>query len=914
MPPAIDDRSPRAPPGLGISSSLAKETEQWLYQELDIPFSPQIASGSASPSAYGSPAKSPVADIIDPFRKQSTDANQRGERASPPQSSPTTPTKYPPRKASLHNLRPMDSSTAPPPPPPLPMGKRQMRGDTTPDGGSPKMREPASVDSTPQKDTSRSRSSSQNSPESIRRPENRKNSPNLSSTMTRSRGMTTNSAHQPTLPPLRFSTSIPDFASLRSSNRGLNSIYRPDRGPYARDSTRSSITREQLPSSGLSEEIRSSFRSNWTIASSNFLDPSDTERSSVVTKASSFSDLDMLNRAHATKGERTMSVEDTISLYSHGFEDDPTPAPTIEGKLADATAEADSKPPVPPILRRASVENEKVDRETGQSPKQDDQLLPPAPQIQHARSSTQMFVHASHKNDDDQKPQPSALPQPPALPPLPKFPYAPLREPRPKPEDIPRDRYGFKKASQYVSVDEYDGWNVGYEEYLARRRKKWMGYMKQYGLSTEKPIRFPLRSDKAKRYIRKGIPPDWRGAAWFWYAGGPSRLAQAPGLYWDLVDKVRNGQLSENDKEHIERDLNRTFPDNIRFKPDPSSDPSDVRKPSVDERGEPRIPHDSVIPETSILRALRRVLQSFAVHNPSIGYCQSLNFLAGLLLLFLDEDEEKAFILLNIITNEHLPGTHAKVLEANVDIGVLMTCIRESMPGVWTKINDMQEDPGSGSVTRLPTVSLATTAWFMSCFVGNLPIETVLRVWDSFFYEGSKTLFRIAMAIFKVGELEIRNVRDDMEVFQVVQTIPRKLLDASGLLEACFKRRVPGWGMVGWRCPRRRGVVGWGGRLVELGLRGVRVGRGCEGGGIWSSLILHLTSHASLHLLTFSLHTFTVDTLAFGKHKNPPIYREIHTNGDQVKGIRRSMQYGRKLFGFVSTSVFFHLFFSFLYL
>jgi hypothetical protein len=77
----------------------------------------------------------------------------------------------------------------------------------------------------------------------------------------------------------------------------------------------------------------------------------------------------------------------------------------------------------------------------------------------------------------------------------------------------------------------------------------------------------------------------------------------------------------------------------------------------------------------------------------------------------------------------------------------------------------------------------------MSCFIGTLPVETTLRVWDSFFYEGSKTLFRISLAIFKVGEQEIKAVNDPMEIFQVVQTIPRRIIDCNALLEACFKRR-----------------------------------------------------------------------------------------------------------------------------
>ncbi|KAF2761312.1 RabGAP/TBC [Pseudovirgaria hyperparasitica] len=352
-----------------------------------------------------------------------------------------------------------------------------------------------------------------------------------------------------------------------------------------------------------------------------------------------------------------------------------------------------------------------------------------------------------------------------------------------------RDRYGFKKVSQHITLVEHDVWNFHYIEYLDRRRKKWVTLMKKCGLPYENPKEFPPPSDQVKRFIRKGLPPDWRGAAWFFYAGGPQNLAQNPTLYSDLMEQINEGALSDLDREHIERDLHRTFPDNIRFKPefDSSAPPSETQ--SFD-----RPDSTAMENETSILKALRRVLQAFAIHNPNIGYCQSLNFLAGLLLLFLEEDEEKAFILLNIITTEHLPGTHGKILGANIDIGVLMGCIKESMPLVWAAIDDTNDPSGHSShvataAARLPTVSLATTSWFMSLFVSSLPIETVLRVWDCLFYEGSKTLFRIALAIFKIGEDFIRAVNDPMEIFQIVQNLPRKLINPNALMEACFKKR-----------------------------------------------------------------------------------------------------------------------------
>ena len=41
--------------------------------------------------------------------------------------------------------------------------------------------------------------------------------------------------------------------------------------------------------------------------------------------------------------------------------------------------------------------------------------------------------------------------------------------------------------------------------------------------------------------------------------------------------------------------------------------------------------------------ALRRVLLAFSVHKPDVGYCQSMNYVAAMLLLCLDLSEERAF-------------------------------------------------------------------------------------------------------------------------------------------------------------------------------------------------------------------------------------------------------------------------------
>jgi hypothetical protein len=289
-------------------------------------------------------------------------------------------------------------------------------------------------------------------------------------------------------------------------------------------------------------------------------------------------------------------------------------------------------------------------------------------------------------------------------------------------------------------------------------------------------------------------------------------LSKHRGVYDQLVQRAglnpsgpgvipgQTGEVKPLIVEDIEKDLYRTFPDNVRFKPPPPPAGEDGPQPTTS-TSPPAI-------EPEIIGSLRRVLHAFALYNPRIGYCQSLNFLAGLLLLFV-ETEEQAFWLLNIITRVYLPGTHEMSLEGSkVDLGVLMVALKDSMPGVWKQIGGDELEAGKksrgrrgnksghggnpGSISdpnRLPAITLCMTAWFMSCFIGTLPIEAVLRVWDVFFYEGSRTLFRIALTIFKLGEREIKAVQDPMEMFGVVQTFPRRLVDCNLLMETCYKRR-----------------------------------------------------------------------------------------------------------------------------
>ena len=397
------------------------------------------------------------------------------------------------------------------------------------------------------------------------------------------------------------------------------------------------------------------------------------------------------------------------------------------------------------------------------------------------------------------------------------------------------DRYGFRKQTNYITEEEYDDWWSDYSKYCLKRKKKWEAYLVKCGLplNDDNPLNFPPSCDKLKRYIRKGIPAEWRGNAWWHFARGEEMLQKNKGLYDKLLAKAKTlkkntKQKGNDDFDIIERDLGRTFPDNIHFHKE------------AYQKDEP-----------IMIQSLRRILVAFTLYDPSIGYCQSMNFIAGLLLLFLDE--EKSFWMLVIITKKYLPGVHSLNLEGvNVDQGVLTLCIKEYLPELWEQIElsyirsnhqDSLLNPDKNNrvtiqdyfhkeeyLYKLPPITLTTASWFMSCFIGSVPVETTLRIWDCMFYEKSHFLFKSSLAVLKLCEEELlrddrnsttkfllntisyatqgssdsisqvnnkrpkdyQKSQDDYDIlmFQVIQTFPRKLLDPNILFDKIlFKKK-----------------------------------------------------------------------------------------------------------------------------
>ena len=57
-------------------------------------------------------------------------------------------------------------------------------------------------------------------------------------------------------------------------------------------------------------------------------------------------------------------------------------------------------------------------------------------------------------------------------------------------------------------------------------------------------------------------------------------------------------------------------------------------------------------------------------------------------------------------------------------------------------------------------LQLISLPWFLCFFVGYVPLEVSLRIFDTFFYEGPNIFFNVGIMLFKLNEAVIMQSND----------------------------------------------------------------------------------------------------------------------------------------------------------
>ncbi|CAL1546393.1 unnamed protein product [Lymnaea stagnalis] len=323
------------------------------------------------------------------------------------------------------------------------------------------------------------------------------------------------------------------------------------------------------------------------------------------------------------------------------------------------------------------------------------------------------------------------------------------------------DQYGFLKFGQEdedlllsrANVLQRQSVEIGYQirdaEEVTSKKIKWENFM--VGQSVAKPL---ARSPDLKVLIRLGIPHEyrekiWRGCIDMYVKSARDKLGV--NYYKKLSERAKENKSNPAIKQ-IQLDLLRTLPDNRFF--------DNIDSPGV--------------------AKLESVLLCYSVHNPLIGYCQGINRIAAIALLFLREED--AFWCLVAIIEHLMPADYytTTLAAAQADQRVLKDLVKEKCPYLYAHLDMHDVD-----------LSLFTFNWFLTVFVDGIQPELFLRIWDVFLYEGSKVLFRYALAFLKYTESDILKQPNSLATNRFMRTLGLNITDVKRIYQIAFSELNP---------------------------------------------------------------------------------------------------------------------------
>jgi len=264
-------------------------------------------------------------------------------------------------------------------------------------------------------------------------------------------------------------------------------------------------------------------------------------------------------------------------------------------------------------------------------------------------------------------------------------------------------------------------------------------------------------SDAAKkRVLRKhGVPRKWRFRFWQFQSRAfqLSRVGGGLATYEEYLErsstrmgsKVSWFSLSQQPgvEGEIARDVTRTFPDRILFRV-----------------------------KTGLGRQmLFNVLVALAMYEPRVGYCQGMNFVAGVLIVVAlgFETQRNPTEELALATNGLSPEKQ-KRFESHV-FWIMVSFLQHfHMHELWRpgvpqlKLRIFQfEKLVSSKLPKLhahfDSIGLApdffASQWFLTLMSYNMDIEQLVRVWDVFMLDGWKTIFKTGIAILSGAKEQI---------------------------------------------------------------------------------------------------------------------------------------------------------------
>ena len=217
--------------------------------------------------------------------------------------------------------------------------------------------------------------------------------------------------------------------------------------------------------------------------------------------------------------------------------------------------------------------------------------------------------------------------------------------------------------------------------------------------------------------MRKGLPQPLRGKIWSYLCSAKALEKAKDGLY----EKLQHVEVATSESSIIV-DVQRTF----------SSTPH-VLFETNGGIGQERLFH---------------ILRAVSVYDQTLGYCNGMNNIVAFLLLFLNE-KDAFFCFMSLLKGHRykLRGLYLDEMPGMmIALHTLDRLLEKQLPKVYERFQVEHID-----------VHMFATSWIRTMLVTHFPIELVARVWDIFFNEGWKIVYRVILALLKYSEIILLN-------------------------------------------------------------------------------------------------------------------------------------------------------------
>ncbi|NXE72663.1 TBC30 protein, partial [Cochlearius cochlearius] len=178
---------------------------------------------------------------------------------------------------------------------------------------------------------------------------------------------------------------------------------------------------------------------------------------------------------------------------------------------------------------------------------------------------------------------------------------------------------------------------------------------------------------------------------------------------------------------------------------------------------------------------LKRVLLAYAFFFFFFFYCQGFNILAALILEVMEGNEGDALKIMIYLIDKVLPDSYFvnNLRALSVDMAVFRDLLRMKLPELSQHLDTLQRAANRERGYEPPLTNVFTMQWFLTLFATCLPNHTVLKIWDSVFFEGSEIILRVALAIWaKLGE-QIECCETADEFYSTMGKLTQEMLEDS---------------------------------------------------------------------------------------------------------------------------------------